>query len=237
MSEARSKWIRGNLVFYNDTRENKWLDAVGPTVRKHILDTIAPNLASSLLTGYANTAVEAGSGSSIHLHVNTPGGAIQWFAAANEDDGLQSQSNEAFKLESGKPLYFGADIALLEKTQSDAFIGLATTDTAILASIPDDLIGFITHDGDANLDYQVRKDGTGDAVDTGVDLVDATFVTVEFYFDGTSVYVYVADALIATVTANIPDDTELAVSIAYLNGTAQASKGLNVKNLRVIQIG
>lgn len=236
MLNVHSRPINGNLAYWT-TRRDKIIDAIGPTVRKFDEDFIAPALASSLLAGWTNTAVEAGTGSSTHIVQDVLGGVLRWNAAANENDGLNSQAGgESFLLASSKPLYFGCRWAITEKTQSDAFIGLSATDTTICAGIDDDVVGFATHDGDANLDYQVRKSGTGAAVDTAVDLVDSTYVVTEFFFDGTDIAIYVDDTLIATVATNIPDDELLQPSIAYLNGTGSMQHdGLLVDWIRVIQ--
>jgi len=60
----------------------------------------------------------------------------------------------------------------------------------------------------------------------------------ELYFDGTAsaVYFYIDGTLVNTHTANIPDDENLTLSLAFLTGEATANT-CNVKWLRAIQIG
>jgi len=235
MSDAHSKWVNGALVWY-DQYEYRWLDAVGADVKKFIEDFTAPLLVSSLLAGWTNTAVEAGTGSSTHIAQDEAGGVVRWNAAANENDGLQSQTNgEAWKLETDKPLYFGCRWNISEKTQSDALIGLALTDASVIG-VPNDFIGFVTHDGDANLDYQCRAGGTGAAVDSTTDLVDDTFIVTEFFYDGAGNIEFFVDGVSAAkVSTNIPTG-EMRVSVAYLNGTGtMQNDGLEVDWIRCIQ--
>ena len=236
---VHSTYRNGALVFW-DTRQDKWLDAVGKDVWKYDNHFTDPSLASALLDGWTNTAVEAGTGSSTHIAKTADStlGVLRWDSAANEDDGIQSQlMGTAFKLDSGNPCYFGARVALVEKTESDMFVGLAIADTSILAGLPDDIIGFTTTDADANVNYLVRESGTGAIVDTAVDFVDATFITLEFFWDGTTAYFYVDDTFIASTATNIPDDVFMRVSVAHLNGTGSSQHdGVDVDWIRCISL-
>jgi hypothetical protein len=240
VTKVKSKWVNGNLVFYDGSaHEMRFVDAIGPNVIKHIDDFVEVHLASSLLVGYTNTAVEAGTGTStVIVQDDVQGGAIRLDAAANENDGIQCQKDGlCFKMTSSDRLYFGCRWRISEKTQSDAFVGLAIDDTTILASNPDDIIGFITHDGDANLDYLVRESGNGTAVDSGTDLVNDTWVITEFYWDGSSVYIFIDGSQTAIVTSNVPDDVLMKTSFAYLNGAGTMQHdGIEIDWVRVINI-
>jgi hypothetical protein len=240
VTKVKTKWINGNLIFVDESAHSmRWLDAIGPDVHKYLNDFIEPNIVSSLLGNWTCTAVESGTGSStVIVQDDVVGGAVRLDAAADEDDGLNCQQDGlSYYMASADRLYFGCRWAISEKTQSDAFVGLAIDDTAILASNPDDMIGFITHDGDANLDYIVRESTNGTATDTGQDLVNDTWVVTEFFYDGSSVYIFVDGSAIATVTSNIPDDVFLKPTLAYLNGAgSQQHDGIEVDWIRAIQI-
>lgn len=233
-----SKWINGQLCYW-DTHQMRLLDAIGPNVRKYIDDFHHIPLASNLPTAWTNTAVEVGTGSSTVIPQDEVGGVIRLDAAANENDGIQMQLHgESFTLST--VLYMGVRWNISENTQSDAFVGLSVTDTTFLAGNPNDFIGFITHDGDANLDYQIAAGGTGSAVDTTVDLVNDTFVITEMFYDGNlttpAIYVFVDGTFIAKVTANITA-TELRPTLAYLNGAGTMQHdGIEVDWFRCIQI-
>lgn len=171
------------------------------------------------LAGWVVTAVN----SSTVASSDEIGGVLVATSDTSDGDGIQMQQSEVFKPADAKEIWFAAKIKVADADQTDVFVGLTTTDTSILASNPDNMIGFILADEAADLKYIVRASGTGDAVDTGTDLVDATYVTVGFKVTGTSkVDMYVDDVFVASVTSNIPT-TELALSVAMLTGEAAAN--------------
>lgn len=238
-TKLRSQWVGGNLVFRDGSAHRmRWLDAQGPGVKKIINDFNEPIITGGELLGWTNTAVEVGTGdSTVIAQTDVIGGAVRLDAADNENDGVQLQSDTVFYLASADRMYFGARWKISEKTQSDAFVGIAVTDTSILAGNPDDMIGFITHDGDANLDYIVRESTTGTAVDSATDLVNDTWITTELYYDGSSVYIFIDGSQTAIITANIPDDVNLRASLCYLNGAGSMQHdGIEVDWLRAIMI-
>jgi hypothetical protein len=222
------------------THRDRWIDALGENVSKFITDfhRLPVDDTTGDPTEWTCTVVEAGAGDSTMALQDAARGIVKLTAAGNENDGFNAQlKGESFLLDADHPCYFGARWAVNEKTQSDAFVGLAITDGTLLAGNPDDMLGFITHDGDANLDYIVRESGTGAAVDTASDLVNDTYVFTEFIWDGdATVRTYLDGALIAAVTANIPDDVEMSPTLAYLNGAVQGSKGLLVDKIVCISI-
>lgn len=239
ITKMRTRWINGNLIYYSDADGyQRWLDAQGPDVRKLKSDFQQPTITGGELLGWTATAVEAGTGTSdIVAQTDVEGGAIRLNAAANENDGVQIQNDGAFKMTSSDKLYFGARWNISEITQSDAFIGLAVTDTTILAGNPDDMIGFIKADASSTLNYIVRKNGTGSATTTGSALVADTFVVTEFYWNGSTVYLYLDGALVASTSTNVPNDVNLRVSLCYLNGAgSQQNDGVEVNWVRCFQL-
>lgn len=238
-ASVHTKRVRGQMVHWQ-THRDRWIDALGENVSKFITDfqSMPVDDTTGDPTEWTLTVVEAGANDSTMILQDAARGIVKLTSAGNENDGPSAQlMGESFLLDADHPCYFGARWAVSEKTQSDVFVGLAITDTAICAGNPDDMIGFMTHDADANLDYIVRESGTGDAVDTAVDLANDTYVVTEFIWDGdATVRIYVDGALIASVTANIPDDVEMRVSLEHLNGAVQGSKGLLVDWIRCISI-
>jgi len=121
--------------------------------------------------------------------------------------------------------------------KQDLFVGLAISDTSILAGVTDS-VGF-RNDHDGNLDALVNQDSTASATDTGIDLADGTLATfsttskrLAFYWDGAGkVEFYIDDVLVVTKTDDastivIPDDE--ALSPAYC---VKSSQEASVQNL------
>ncbi|HUU90642.1 MAG TPA: hypothetical protein VM238_05460 [Phycisphaerae bacterium] len=181
------------------------------------------------------TVTLSGGGEGSLVMADEAGGILQLTPAAAEDQGIQIQTDgEMFLPAATKDIWFEARIRGNDVTQVDWFAGLCTTDTSIIASNPDNAIGFWTHDGDANLDFEVA-DGTGAPVDTTVDLADNTWINVGFLVNGvTSVTPYINGVAYTAVTANIPA-TELALSFAVLSGEGAANR-LDIDWVRCTQL-
>lgn len=232
-----NRWINGNVALW-DTHQNRIIDAWGATVTKFLEEFVATDISvADAPAGWTTTLVELGAGESTVALTDGVGGLLLITADENENDGAQMQKiGESFKLAASKPCYLGIRAALSENTQTDFFFGLATTDTTIIAGEPDDYAGFRKHDGDANIDCVTCKNTTSTSTDSTVDVVNATYNTLEMYFDGNgSVYFYIDGVLKVTNTTNIPDDEDMKPSIAFLSGAAGAGKTCTVDWIRVIQ--
>lgn len=170
------------------------------------------------------TTVELGAGAATEaLAADELGGAllITNDAADNDSDELQlTQDN--WKLSAGKRLWWEMRVKVSDATQSDLFLGLATTDTTLIAGTTDS-VSFRKDDGSASL-YFVTEDNTTETSTTGVaTLANDTYVRLGFYWDGISrVRAYVNRALVATHTANIEQTNKMAISMALQNGEAAA---------------
>jgi len=149
-------------------------------------------------------------------------------------DGQELQMNgESFKLASGKPLFFEASAAIEDVSETNFFIGLAITDTAVYDGTSD-RVGFEI-DNDGNIDFLIEQDSTEYGGDTGIDADDASLATYSttkdvyaFFWDGTdTVYGYVNGVLYDTYTDNastilVPDDEALTPTIVVEAGGAAA---------------
>lgn len=196
-------------------------------------------------TDWVITTTEAG-GSSASETISAAKGGILVIANDtndNDNDFLQHSKDggttpaECWKYVSGKKLYFGARIAVNDATDSDFVIGLQITDTSPLAVT--DGIYFRKDDDDANLDFVVIKDSTASTLTAVHTVVDATYMTVEFYYDGsvnnegTKIQAFVDGVGVGSVAlTNVPDDEELAISFGIQNGAA-ASKTLSIDWIEV----
>src|SRR5574343_992560 len=118
-----SRQVRGNIIFW-DTYMYRWLDAFGPNVCKFIEEFV--NLPVDDTTGltqeFTSTLVNA---STVALKTGDAGGSLDITTAGAENDGVNMQlKGEAFKLASGKQLYFGIKFSISEATQSDFLTGI-----------------------------------------------------------------------------------------------------------------
>lgn len=232
MAGMAYKTLHNSLVFYDADYEHRWVDAYGPNVRKYdLVNAYHPDSATV-------TAVSGGAGdSAITGLASSQGGGWVFTSDDAENDGIQMQAKgEAFFFGGPYPAYFGARFKVNDADESDAFLGFAIQDTTICAGCTDD-IGFRIVDGAASLTFVLEKDSaeTIKAIST---VVDDTYQTVEFLYDGAKVIYYlngVEEGSLSINLENFPDDEHLAPAIAYLTGDASANI-LTVKWARWIQI-
>lgn len=141
--------------------------------------------------------------------------------AEDDVDSLQS-AEEAFSLTAGKQLWMSMRIKVGDADEADMFIGLAITDTTPRDAT--DKIGFLLADGSAALSAVSTKDSTSTTSSSIATLADATYVKLAFHYDGVNkVEWFVNGAKVATHTANIPDDENLAITLNLQNGAAAAN--------------
>ena len=233
---TKSRWINGALAYYEGGQNQRLLEVIGDRVHKFVTDftRLAVDDTTGDPTEWTVTMVEAGDGdSTMTLQDDAQCGWVKLQAAGNENDGVNAQmKGEPFKLSSGDKLYFGAKIKVDEATQSDFIVGLCIGGNTTLLVGMTDGVYFRKVDGSASMTFVTEKNST-ETESTAATVAAATEYIVEFFCDSTSyVYAYVNGTKVATHTANIVDDEALTVSLAYLNGAAQASKGLHVDWIR-----
>ena len=149
--------------------------------------------------------------------------------ATTDNDGASVQGNEIFAVASGRDIWFETKVKVGDSEGSaiELCVGLtvnfATNPENMLAAA--DRIVFQVDDGDTNIDCVTEKDGTATTTDSGVDIADDTFVTLGFHVTSTSkVEFFVNRNLVATHTANIPDDENLAIAAMSLSGSASGTR-------------
>lgn len=142
-------------------------------------------------------------------------------AADNDLVGIQKKG-ESFRFESGKKLFFEARFKVSDATQSDLAIGLQITDTTPL-DITDGVF-FLKADGSTSVSFLVEKNNTATTTTAVATMADDTFITLGFNYDGGSVMQYCVNGVVVgtSVTTNLPDDEDLAISFALQNGEAVA---------------
>lgn len=153
-------------------------------------------------------------------------------ASSDNDASFQQIPKEFITPAAGKKIWFTSRVKVSDATQSDFIVGLHVTDTSPLSAT--DGIYFQKDDGDTNLDFYCQKDSSsGQLANAAIATVaDATFMKLDFYFDGYQfLYVYVDDVVKATqnllggstpaVTDYLPD-TDLSLGFGIQNGEAVA---------------
>ena len=236
MAVIHSRYIRGNLAFYQNHRM-RLVDALGEDVYKYELTTPTLNATTVDPSGWTTTVVEAGTGTTEFDANNTAGRVGTITCAADENDGGQYQLlGEGFEFTSDQDIYAGIEFQGNDVDQTDILFGLCITDTTLLGGMTDGVY-WESLDGSATTSTVTEKDSTETQTDSVSTLTDATDQVWEIYFDGSSVYFFADGTQASTIhTANIPDDEALTLSLAVLTGEATANT-VNVKWLRAIQIG
>ena len=118
------------------------------------------------------------------------GGIVGIRLNADESDKMNLQLNgESFQLSSGKELWFECRFAVEDASTNSVFIGLATSDTDVVGSLPNDHIGFIALANTA-LSISVEMNNSNDTYATTTTLHDQSgftnMTTVGFYWNGVS---------------------------------------------------
>jgi len=241
MAEMYSKWVGGQLVFYDGTEPQRWVEAFGPDVcafKEEFVKTAfssADNLAAAKTT---LTETGGGGDSTVALEAGAAGGVLLITTDNADNDGAVIQwLGEAFQLASGKECYFGCKFKISEATQSDFLVGLAITDAENdpLGGLTDGIY-FRKVDAATTLNFVLEKNATETATAYGTAIEADTWYTVEFYFDGTAVAWYVnGTEQTAPATTNLPDDEFLTPTVQFLTGTTSAIT-MRVDWVRAFQI-
>lgn len=236
MAVLATKTVNDNLVYYDYALSHRWLDAFGPDVAKVELRAPLALQAANSLAAWKTTLVNL---STIADTAGVAGGAFTITTAGADNDGVNIHPiTEPFYCALAWPLYFGIKFRISEATQSELWAGLGTADDDWNTAAPNDYIVFTKADGSTSCSFSVAKDGSASTVEGVHTFVDATDVTLEFYYDGTNVYAYVNGVLAATVAASnaaFPDDEHMTPHFEFTTGAAAAETS-QVAWIRTIQV-
>jgi len=227
---TKSKYVNGYQVYYDDY-DFRWVKAIGPAPREWEM-----RYGSDFTTAKEYTVTVIGGADAITQGI-TAGVRAAIATAATENNGVNVQVvGTPFQIASGKPFYFGAKIACDQATQSDILVGLASTDTTIIAAHAVTVangVYFYKDDGataitaNANIATVVSSATVGTAMDTSAHIY-------EIYFDGTTLYFYFDGGLVTSMTSGWPTAV-ITPSIATMAGTTTAVNTL-VHWMRAIQL-
>ena len=174
------------------------------------------------------TVVDGGtdSGEILVTSDDEPGGVVTMTTNDADDDLLSLQMNgEAWKVAEFKDIWFVCRFKITDVSECDWFVGLATTDTAVVAGTTES-IGFRCDDSTGDIDYIVEDASTETTADTGVNLSDGTFVKVGFHVQSNDVVEFMIDDVIkARVTdmSNLPEGDAVTLTMEIRNDGAAAN--------------
>ena len=168
------------------------------------------------------------SGATVAIVADTVGGELGITSAATTDnDGGSVQGNEIFAVAADKNMFFQTRIKNNDVDQTDICVGFtvnfATNPENMLTAT--DRIVFQVDDGDASILCKTEKDGTETSTDSGIDMVNDTYIKLGIACSGTGkVEFFINDKLVATHSTNIPDDENLAIAAMSLSGSASGTR-------------
>jgi hypothetical protein len=217
-----------NVVGLIDSRyPTRWLDAHGD-VHKFIFDQTY--LAAEWTVTATGTSPIAPSLVADAVALITTGGSDF------DGDNMQHVGTR-FKLESGKPLYFGAKLTINEATQSDLLVGLAGIDTTLTAAtsthalaVSAGFVGFTKIDN-VTAGYFKNFNTATESSSIAAFTCDVSAHIYEIIWDGTLAYGYYDGVLIGSLT---PTTEVVTPSINFRTGSA-AAKTCTIHWLRCIQ--
>ena len=230
-----SKHVNGNLVYY-DGYDYRWVDAVGPDVRKWEM-----RFGTDFTTAceYTVTYIDVGAGTSLFSQGITAGDRALITTAQNENDSCELQVvGTPFQLASGHPLYFGAKVSISDATESDFIVGLASKDSNMIAAhaiaIADNGAYFYKLDGGTVIYGAYEKAGTVAATAAGT-AMDTSKHIYEICYDGIGAISYYFDGSLVVQATSAYPTVVLSPSLGLAAGAAAAKTGL-VEWMRCIQL-
>lgn len=222
---VQARTINDALVYVDGTHPHRMIAGVGPVAQ---MDGGQQPAGAPYWTATAVGTSTAALGDA---------GAIVLTTDSSENDGIQIQWNhEMARLTGDAPCYFGAKLQVDEATESDFLVGLAITDTTLLGGVSDGAF-FRKVDGSTAVQFVTVKDSVESAVPVATCAAD-TDAIYEISYDGANLYAWVDGVQVVAQPATlptVPDDEELAPSIAFLTGAASAQV-MTVAWVRSLQV-
>ncbi len=230
MAIQTNKITDGVNVIVDPRYQFRWLDAHGD-VNKTLIDTVW-RAADFTVTATGTSPITA----------SVLPGAVALITTAATDfagDNVQAIGSQ-FKIQSGKPLYFGAKVTVSDATQSDLVVGLFGVDTTLTAASATHAldvgaggIGFTKLDAVTQVNFKTFTTAT-EKNTASANTLDTDAHVYEFYWDGSVMHGYVDGALVANFTSNVTTEV-LTPSVAFRAGEAGV-KTCTIHWVRAIQV-
>lgn len=148
-------------------------------------------------------------------------------SAANNDLVAMQKVGESFIFETNKKLFFKCRFKVSDATKSALVFGLQVTDTTPLSV--SDGVYFSKAAASTSISFNAYKESTGTTASNVATLVDNTYITLAFYYDGNSYINYFAGTnnlnptyIGRIASTNIPNTQTTTISFALSNGEAVA---------------
>jgi len=222
------KMVGNSVKLISPEKDFRILDAWGDDVVKYSLGAGFPiDDTTGDPIGWTSTVTEAGTGTQTFLHSTTGTGDIAILTTADTDyDGGNYQlTGEVFDVVADKKLYFGARIKINSATQTDLFIGLAETDTTLMAtssahaiSLGGDGIFFSKLDAVTAITAKTYLGGAQVNTATVSTVMDTAYHWYEIEYDNNVIKMYFDGDLVTTFTASFPDSV-MTPSINFRTGS------------------
>ena len=250
MGLTTTKSVAGALV-YHDVKTticggNRWYDAFGPGVVKYLQEFSHMPVDDTTHDPieFTHTVTETGGGgNSTAVVTDLAGGALLITTDNAISDGCQMQLGhghggvgENVHMNGVQHTYFGVEFAINDVDKVGCLFGVCITDTDCIGAVSDGLYFRSAVDSGA-LTFVAEKNSTENE-NAAATLADDTYVTAEFYYNGTDVKAYIDGALVATIlatNASFPDDEILRMTMECVTGETTANT-CTIKWVRLIHI-
>lgn len=209
---------------------NIWLDAFGD-VQKAIVDSVW-NASDFTVTATGTSPITASA---------LPGAVALITSGGSDFDGDNIQIvGSQFKLEAGKPLYFGAKVTINEATQSDLVVGLFGIDSTLTAASSAHALavsaggaGFTKLDNVTACLFKTFT-ATVEKNSAAALTMDVAAHIYEMYWNGTTLSGYVDRVLVGEFGVDVTTEV-VTPSLAFRTGSA-AAKTCTLHWMRCIQV-
>jgi hypothetical protein len=197
-------------------------------------------------------AIESGITNSEWTHTNTngtlavvgPTGVVTLTMAGGDNDLSQLYLTNAPFQTNSKKLWFECRCKVAKGSggtigQEEVAIGLSSVQTAGnffaadgTSRAMDDFIGFLSYDGDANIDIAMGENDVFSTETAVTTYVDDTWMVLSVYYDNSTAYFYKDDAEVGRLSTNEP--TSVVTPMMYIKAGEAKAKVLHVDYILVI---
>lgn len=237
----RGAWKGGVMNF----RDDRYSPVEGKSVWENCPSLIGVNDPAGIFEDFDDafryvaadwTITTVGAGTATTL-ANAAGGAYTLTTDANVNDRQEMQKlGLSFLPATGKPLWFEARLQADNATLSDIFIGLAPTDTTIIAGVTDGIF-FLKASGVATAVFSAAKASAQTNIAAVATIVAATNIRLGFFYDGAGTVTPYVDGVAGTAitSANIPTGVPLRLSMG-VRASSTAARSITVDYIACAQV-
>ena len=233
-----TKTVNTGLVWFDTDYLARWIDACGANVVKYVPDQGLPGDNASVAYSWIVTKT----GTSTMLNALTAGDLFRILTGGTEYNAVQAQvQGSNFIVAANKPMYFGAAVTLESTNLSDFLVGMVVpkADPLKVASshgiTASGVEGFFFYHATAAtaITAKVYVAGAEVGTKTLTPVMDVAEHFYEWYYDGSLLYAYFDNVLVATFAPSYPT-LALTPSISLVAGSGAARNAV-VRSFKAIQ--